>query len=57
MRRIHSACLEPDPSDRSGAADVLLRQQPNEEDEEDEEEDDDRDKDDDDGDNDEGYSE
>jgi len=38
MGRIHPECLDSDPSDRSVAVDVLLRQEPDEE-EEDEEED------------------
>jgi hypothetical protein len=55
MSRIHPECPDSDPSDRSVAADVLLRQEPAEEEEEDEEdEDDDTD---DDTDDDEGYSE
>ena len=37
MSRIHPECPDSDPSDRSVAADVLLRQEPDEE--EDEEED------------------
>jgi hypothetical protein len=53
MSRIHPECPDSDPSDRSVAADVLLRQEPaEEEDEEDDEEDED-----DDTDDDEGYSE
>ena len=55
MSRIHPECPDSDPSDRSVAADVLLRQGPDEDEEEDEgdgkEDDDDDDKDDD------GYSE
>jgi hypothetical protein len=55
MSRIHPECPDSDPSDRSVAADVLLRQDPDEEEEEDEgdgkEDDDDADEDDD------GYSE
>ena len=55
MRRIHPECPDSDPSDRSVAADVLLRQDLDEEEEEDEgdgkEDDDDADEDDD------GYSE
>jgi hypothetical protein len=55
MSRTHPECLDSDPSDRSVAIDVLLRQGPDEEEEEDEGEgqkdDDDDDKDDD------GYSE
>jgi len=52
--RIHPECSESDPSDRSVAADFLLRQEPDEEEEE--EEDDGKDDDDDDKDDD-GYSE
>ena len=55
MSRTHTECPDSDPSDRSVAIDVLLRQEPDEEEEEDEGEgqkdDDDDDKDDD------GYSE
>jgi hypothetical protein len=55
MSRIHPECPDSDPSDRSVAADVLLRQDPDEEEGEDEgdgkEDDDDADEDDD------GYSE
>jgi len=55
MSRIHPECPDSDPSDRSVAADVLLRQDLDEEEEEDEgdgkEDDDDADEDDD------GYSE
>ena len=59
MSRIDPECLDSDPSGRSVAADVLLRQEPDEEEDDDEEEgegdgkedDDDHDKDDD------GYSE
>jgi len=56
MSRIHPECPDSDPSDRSVAADVLLRQEPDEEEEEDE---DDDDKEDDHGDdeNGDGYSE
>jgi len=58
MSRIPPECPDSDSSDRS-AADVLLRQEPDEEEEEDEEEDEGdgkEDEDDDDG-NDDGYSE
>jgi hypothetical protein len=57
MSRIRPESLDPVPSDRSVAADVLLRQEPNEEEEEDESDgkgdagDDDKEEDD------EGYSE
>jgi hypothetical protein len=57
MSRIHPECQTQDPSDRSVAADVLLRQEPDEEEDEGagkEKEDDD---DDDDDDTDDGYSE
>jgi hypothetical protein len=54
MSRIHPECPEADAFDRSGSADVLLRQEPEEEDEE--EDDGDGKKDDDDDDNG-GYSE
>jgi hypothetical protein len=54
MSRMRSACPDIDPSDRSIAADVLLRQEPDEE--EDEEEGEGK-KDDDDDDEDDGYSE
>jgi hypothetical protein len=36
MGRIHPECPDSDPSDRSVAADVLFRQEPDEEEEEDE---------------------
>ena len=36
MSRIHSGCHDSGPSDRPVAADVLLRQEPDEEEEEDE---------------------
>ena len=36
MSRIHSACPDSDPPDRSVRADVILRQEPDEEEEEDE---------------------
>jgi len=56
MSRIHPECPDSDPSDRSAAADVLVRQEPDEE--EDEEEDEgDRKEDDEDEDKDDGYSE
>jgi hypothetical protein len=55
MSRIHPACTDSGASDRSVAADVVLRQEPDEEDEEEDEgdgkEDDDAD------DEDDGYSE
>ena len=55
MRRIRPEYLDSDPSDRSVAADVLLRQEPDEE--EDEQEDEGDGKDDDDDKDDDGYSE
>ena len=56
MSRIRPQCLDADCSDRSVAADVLLRQEPDEE--EDEEEDEgDRKEDEEDEDTDDGYSE
>jgi hypothetical protein len=58
MHRINPEYLDPDSSDRSLTADILLRQEPDEDEEEDdrkkEKEDDD---DDDDDENDDGYSE
>ncbi len=41
MSRIHPECPDSDPSDRSVAADVLLRQEPDEEEDEEEEEEED----------------
>jgi hypothetical protein len=56
MGRIYAECPDLDPSDRSVATDVLLREEPDEE--EDEEEDKGKDKEDeDDADEDDGYSE
>lgn len=55
MSRIHPECPDSDPSDRPIAADVLLRQEPDEEEDEEEEEGDG--KEDDDNDKDDGYSE
>ena len=59
MSRIHPACSDSDPPDRSVAADVLLRQEPDEEEDDDEEEDegDGKEDDDDDDKDDDGYSE
>ena len=65
MSRIYPECLDSGPSDRSVAANVLLRQAPDEEDEDQEEEEDEGDgdgngngkEDDEDDDNDDGYSE
>jgi len=56
MSRIHPECPDTDPSRRALAADVLLRQEPDEEEDE-EEGDGDGKEDDDDDDNDDGYSE
>jgi hypothetical protein len=53
MSRIHPKCLDPDQFDHSVAADVLVREEPDEEDEEDDERPDHDDEEDDD----EGYSE
>jgi len=55
MSRIHPECSDVDPPDRSVAADVHLRQEPDEEEEEDEEEDGEQN--DDEEEDDEGYSE
>jgi hypothetical protein len=59
MSRIHPECPGSDCSDRSLAADVLVRQKPDEDEEEDEENEDDGNsqEDDDDYDQDDGYSE
>jgi hypothetical protein len=60
MSRIHPECSYSDPSDRWVAADVLLRQEPDEEEDEESEDDSDGDGQVDDGDddkNDDGYSE
>ena len=62
MTTIHPECPDSNPSDRSIAADVLLRQEPDEEedeeeDDEDEGDGDEDDEDDDDDDDDDGYSE
>lgn len=59
MSRIHPECPDSDPSDRPIAADILLRQEPDEEEDEEEEEDEDEGdgKEDDDNDKDDGYSE
>ena len=54
MSRKHSECRGSDPSDRSVAADVLLRQEPEEEEDQDEE---DGNEDDDETNEDDGYSE
>ena len=56
MSRIHPECPGSDPSDRSVAPDVLLRQEPAEEEDEEEDEGDGK-EDDDDDDQDDGYSE
>jgi len=61
MSRIHPECPDSDPSDRSVAADVLLRQEPAEEEDEEEDEGDGdgdgKEDDDDDDEGDDGYSE
>jgi hypothetical protein len=63
MGRIHPECLDPDPSDRSVAADVFVREEPAEEEDEEEEEDEDEgdgkddDENDEDDEEDDGYSE
>jgi hypothetical protein len=58
MGGIHPECSNADPRDRSVAADVLLRQEPDEEEDEEEDEGDGKEKeDDDDDDTDDGYSE
>jgi hypothetical protein len=57
MSRIHPECHGSDPRDRSAAADVVLREGPDEEEDEEEEEDEgDRKEDDEDDDRDDGYS-
>jgi hypothetical protein len=58
MSRTHPECTEADPSDRLVAADILLRQEPDEEEDEEEDEGDGKEQEDDDGDDSgEGYSE
>jgi hypothetical protein len=57
MSRIYPECHYSHPSDRSVPADVLLRQEPVEEEDEEEDESDDKDGDDDDDKGDDGYSE
>jgi hypothetical protein len=57
MSRILPQCLDANPSDRSVAADVLLRQEPDEEENEEEDEGDDKEDGDDDDETDDGYSE
>jgi hypothetical protein len=57
MSRIHPECPDSDPSDRSVAADVLLRQEPDEQEDEEEDEGDGKEDDDDDDKDDDGYSE
>jgi len=56
MSRIHPECSDADPPDRSVAADVLLRQEPDEEEDEEEDEGDGKEDEDDDEKHD-GYSE
>lgn len=57
MSRIHPECPNSGLSDRSVAADVLLRQEPDEEEDEEEGDGDGKEDEDDDGKDDEGYSE
>ena len=57
MSRIHPECPDSDPSDRWVAADVLVRQEPDEEEDEEEDEGDGKEDDDDDDEDDDGYSE
>jgi hypothetical protein len=57
MTRIHPEWPDSDPSDHSLAADVLLRQEPDEEEDEEEDEGDGKEDDDEDDVNDDGYSE
>jgi len=57
MGRMRPECPDPDPSDRSVAADALLRQEPDEEEDEEEDEGDGKEDDDDDDKDDDGYSE
>jgi hypothetical protein len=57
MSGIHPGCEDSDPSDRSVAVDVLLRQEPHEEEDEEEDEGEGKEDDDDDDKDDDGYSE
>ena len=57
MSRIHPECPGSDPSDRLVAADVLLRQEPDEEEDEEEDEGDGKEDDEDADEDDDGYSE
>jgi hypothetical protein len=57
MSRIHPECPDSDPSDRSVAADVVLREEPDEEEDEEEDEGDDKEDDDVDDKDGDGYSE
>ena len=57
MSRIHPECPDSDSSDRLVAADVFLRQEPDEEEDEEEDEGDGKEDDDDDDTTDDGYSE
>jgi len=57
MSRIHPECPDSHPSDWPVAADVLLRQEPDEEEDEEEDEDEGDGNEDDDDDDDDGYSE
>ena len=57
MSRIHPVCPHSDPCDRSVAAEVILRQEPDEEDEEEDDDEGDREEDDEGEETDDGYSE
>jgi hypothetical protein len=57
MSRIRRECPDSDPPDRSVAADVLMRQEPYDEEEEEEDEGNGKDDEDDDEENEDGYSE
>ncbi len=57
MSRIHPECPDADPCDRVAAADILLRQEPDEEEDEGEDEGDGKEEDDDDDEAGDGYSE
>lgn len=57
MSRIYPECPDLDPADRSVAADLLVRQEPDEEEDEEEGEGDGKEDDDDDDEGDDGYSE
>jgi hypothetical protein len=57
MSRIHPECPDSDPSDQSVAADVLLRQEPEEEEDQEEDEGDGNEDDDENDEDEDGYSE